>query len=177
MNVILVHGLLGHPKNAWFPWLIGELESRGFEVNSLKMPNPAAPVRTAWVKTLKEAIVDPSQTILVGHSLGCPTILNAVADFPDGSFPHAVLVAGFGRAFNKALTLWFPAPLDFDAIRPKARRWTVIHSTNDVLVPHAEGEWLAKQLGAKLITKNNGHFRFRDGARDLPEALEAIIQT
>jgi len=177
MNVILVHGLLGNPKNAWFPWLIHELDSRGYGVNSLKMPNPAAPSRSAWVKTLKDAIVEPGRTILVGHSLGCPTILNAVSDFPDGSFPHIVLVAGFGRPFTKALSIWFPAPLDLDAIRPKAKRWTVIHSTNDVIVPYAEGEWLAKQLGAKLITKDKGHLRFRDGARDLPEALDAILST
>lgn len=177
MNVILVHGLLGHPKNAWFPWLMGELDAHGIPYNSLKMPNPAAPIRSAWVKTLKEAIVDPTETILVGHSLGCPTILNAVADFPDGTFPRAILVAGFGRPFQPILAPWFPASLDFDVIRPKVRRWTVIHSKNDVLVPYAEGEWLATRLVVPVIAKNNGHFRLREGARDLPEVLDAILAT
>jgi hypothetical protein len=175
MTVILVHGLLGHPKNAWFPWLIGELESRGFDVKSLKMPNPAVPVRSEWVRTLREAIVDPTDTILVGHSLGCPTILNAVADFPDGSFPRIVLVAGFGRPFTKVLEPWFSAPLDFDVIRAKAKRWAVIHSTNDAVVPYAEGVWLSEQLKAGLVTKRNGHFRVHEGGRHLPEVLDAIV--
>lgn len=175
MNVFLVHGLLGHPKNAWFPWLMEELESRGIRVKSLKMPNPAAPKRAAWVRTVKRAIKDPADTVLVGHSLGGATILHAVAHYPDRSFPRIVLVAGFGRPFSKILEPWFPEPLDLAAIRRKARQWTVIHSTNDVLVPYAEGKWLAEQLHANFITKRNGHFRLRDGARDLPEVLDAIV--
>ncbi|MCI0479942.1 alpha/beta fold hydrolase [Candidatus Uhrbacteria bacterium] len=175
MEVVLVHGLLGHPKNAWFPWLMSELETRGIGVRSLEMPNPAIPDRDAWVATVRDAITDPSRTILVGHSLGCAAILQAVADMPPASFPRIILVAGFGRPFMKALEPWFPSPLDLDRIRQVARSWTVIHSTDDLLVPYEEGMWIADRLRAHLVTKRNGHFRARENAKDLPEVLDAIV--
>ncbi|MFH1078358.1 MAG: alpha/beta fold hydrolase [Patescibacteria group bacterium] len=177
MEIILVHGLLGHPRNAWFPWLIGELEQRGISVRSLEMPNPAIPDREAWVRTVKDAIVHPDHTILVGHSLGCATILQAIADFPAASFPRIVLVAGFGRPFMAALESWFPSALDFERIRPVSHAWTVIHSTNDHLVPFEEGTWLADRLHTQLIAKQNGHFRLREGGQHIPEVLEAILAT
>lgn len=177
MEIILVHGLLGHPRNAWFPWLIGELEQRDIAVRSLEMPNSAIPDREAWVRIVKGAIERPDRTILVGHSLGCAAILQAIADYPPETFPRIVLVAGFGRPFMSVLEPWFPAPLDFDRIRPVSRAWTVIHSTNDHLVPFEEGAWLADRLHARLVTKENGHFRLREGGEHIPEVLEAILAT
>ena len=35
----------------------------------------------------------------------------------------------------------------------------------------------ADRLHAQLITKKNGHFRVREGAKQLPEVLDAILAT
>jgi hypothetical protein len=45
------------------------------------------------------------------------------------------------------------------------------------MVPFAEGEWLAKELGVPLIEVKShwGHLVTETGALDLPEILEAII--
>jgi len=156
---------------------MGELEKQGIAVRSLVMPNPAVPDRDAWVATVKDAIKEPGQTILVGHSLGCAAILQAVAAFPPESFPRVIFVAGFGRSFMAALDTWFPSPIDFEHVRHVSRAWTVIHSTNDRLVPYKEGVWLADRLHAQIVTKENGHFRVREGAQQLPEVLDAILST
>jgi len=185
MQAILVHGLIGQPDNHWFPWLMGELEKRGVRTQSLKLPKPVTPHCAEWVATLAQAVEKPSETILIGHSLGCATILHYLQDFSGAEiFPHVVLVAGFGRSFlnprvsklQARLLHWFENDLDYARIRGKARRFTCINSTNDPLVPYAEGVWLAEQLGAKLVTEKKQHFlsvRGR-GVVQLPSVLEAL---
>lgn len=149
------------------------------------MPKPAMPVCGDWTATLESAVQKPGETILIGHSLGCPTILYYLQNYsgPD-ILPHVVLVAGFGRAFlnhhvsklQARLFHWFDGELDFSLIRGKARHFTCINSDNDPLIPFIEGEWLAKQLKGELVTEHKQHFlgvRGR-GVVELPSVLEAI---
>src|SRR5262245_43500518 len=85
MHAILVHGWRGWPENSWFPWLREELERRGWTVDIPSMPDPMVPTPEKWVATLERHIfaasqkeIPPSKVVLVGHSLGCPTILMAL---------------------------------------------------------------------------------------------------
>jgi predicted alpha/beta hydrolase family esterase len=32
MNIVIIHGTFGNPKENWFPWLKEELESKGHKV-------------------------------------------------------------------------------------------------------------------------------------------------
>ena len=75
----------------------------------------------------------------------------------------------------KPLERWFDPPLDFSVIKTKSKKWTVVHSKNDLLVPFREGEWLASQLGANLIIEDKGHLTKREGAKELPSVLNAIV--
>lgn len=179
MTVLLVHGYLGFPDNCWFPWLRRELESRGHDVVAPAMPNPELPERLGWKMTIERSVEEPSSTILVGHSLGCLAILHVLQEYQGPPFAHVVLAAGFGRDFlhTNRLTHWFDVPLDFAHIASKAKRWTSVHSVNDRLVPFAEGEWLAAQLGAERIVENKGHLTKREGAGELPSLLHAILPT
>lgn len=179
MTIVLIHGYLGFPDNCWFPWLRRELEARGHEVIVPAMPNPEFPERLGWQMTIERVVKDPSSTVLIGHSLGCLAILHYLRDTHGSAFPHILLAAGFGRDFlhSNRLSHWFDAELDFSELKTKALRWTCIHSTNDLLVPFAEGEWLAQQLGARLIVEQKGHLTRREGAETLPSILEALRET
>ncbi len=182
MHAILVHGWEGWPENAWFPWLRRELGSRGWTTEALKMPDPALPKRTVWVDTIRRALGRP-ETVLIGHSLGCAAILWTLANYEGPPLTRVVLVSGFGRPFSTILKKagqfhhdWFPHPLDLSAIKPKARSWAVVHAHRDPLVPFEEGEWLAKQLGVKLIVPaRSGHLMHVEGALEVPEILEAAL--
>lgn len=183
MHAILVHGWKGWPDNAWFPWLRKKLEPRGFTTEALELPNPLLPDRDAWVKIVRDAIKYPD-TVLIGHSLGCAAILLALRDYDGPPIEQVVCVSGMGRPYlsgaiiekMKEWTGWFTSAIDFSAIRPKAKKWTVIHSRHDFIVPFKEGEWLAEQLGVPVIDpKAKGHLITEERCLELPEALEAIV--
>lgn len=182
MHAILVHGWKGWPDNAWFPWLRKELEARGFTTESLKLPNPLLPDRDAWVSIVRESIKDPD-TVLIGHSLGCAAVLLALQEYEGPPVEHVVLVSGMGRAYAsgpivdtmKKWTGWFQTSVDFTNVKPKAKRWTVIHSKDDYIVPFEEGKWLADQLGVPVIeTQAKGHLIHEERCFELPEVLKAI---
>src|SRR3972149_7057895 len=75
-RVFIVHRWGGSPTADWYPWLKKELEKKGFVVFVPEMPTPDAPKIKSWVETLRKAVGSPDKdTYLVGHSIGCQTIL------------------------------------------------------------------------------------------------------
>lgn len=74
--VYIVHGYDASPKKHWFAWLKSEIEKSGARAEILTMPTPANPKLDEWLKTLRESVKFEDEVYLVGHSLGCPTILN-----------------------------------------------------------------------------------------------------
>ena len=72
----LVHGWMGNPNNCWFPCLKEKLEELNFEVIIPQMPNPGEPKIETWVPHLQEIAKDADEeSIFIGHSIGCQTIL------------------------------------------------------------------------------------------------------
>ncbi len=179
MHVILVHGWKGSPENAWFPWLRRELESRGYTTEALVMPHPAFPDRQVWVDHIKASITSPD-TVLIGHSLGCPSILLALQSYDGPPLARVVLVAGFARLFQiPLLEHWFgEARIDLNVVRSRAASWRVLHGRFDPLVPFREGEWMAEGLGVPLIETHShrGHLTPVELAFEVPEILQAVIK-
>lgn len=179
MKVVLIHGWLSSPDQNWFPWLKRELKGRGFEVIAPQMPHPMRPDKHKWVPALKALLkdLDPTDTILVGHSLGVPTILYCLQDHEGPAYAKVVLVCGFGRKipFLDDVIDNYDMRLDMRSIRRKASEWICIHGDNDPLVPFGEGKWLAKKLGAEFIVENGrGHLTQYQGTVRLPSALKTI---
>jgi hypothetical protein len=177
MHAILIHGWRGWPENAWFPWLRKELEARGITSEALKMPDPLFPDRMKWIRTVKDAIKG-SDTIIVCHSLGCPTAMFALQDREGPPIEQVVCVSGFGRDFGfPGLKQWFDRyAIRFASASRSVHSWTFIHAKNDFIVPYEEGKWAAEKLNAKFITlKSGGHFMHEEMTFKLPEVLEAII--
>ncbi|MFA6100114.1 MAG: alpha/beta hydrolase [Patescibacteria group bacterium] len=180
-EVILVHGWLSGPRHHWFPWLKEELTNQGYKVMTPVMPNPIRPEKEQWVAKLKEILKtkDPKKTILIGHSLGVPTILYALQGHKGPGFAQVILVSGFGRNIPhlKLVARDYDMHFDMDEIKPKADQWTVIHGDNDPLVPIREGEWLANRLGVDLIIeKNGGHLTQYRGVFKLDSVLKSIAE-
>lgn len=97
-KIFIVHGWDGGPDKDWMPWTKRELSKRGHEVHLLSMPDPDYPKINPWVEHLRKEVGKPSKnTILVGHSMGCQTILRYLETLQeDEKIDRVVLVAGFG---------------------------------------------------------------------------------
>lgn len=75
-KAILIHGWEGSPDKGWFPWLKQKLENESWEVKAPQMPNPSNPEMEKWLEHLDSEIPNFDESYyLIGHSLGCITIL------------------------------------------------------------------------------------------------------
>ncbi len=182
-RVVIVHCWGGYPDYCWYPQTKKELKEKDFQVKVPEMPETEFPKLSKWLPKLKEKIGEPDEDLyLVGHSVGCITILRYLEGLDDNQeIGGVVLVAGFTNDLGfKELKNFFKTPLDLKKIKNKAKKFIAIHSDNDPYVSLDFGELFKKELGAKLIIKHQmGHF---SGPADdeksclsLPEVTESII--
>lgn len=178
-RAIIVHGLSGRPHEAWFPWLSAELEKRKFSVSVPQMPSPNQPHIASWVSELAQKTASPDKgTILIGHSLGCITILHYLESLQEGkTIGGAVFVSGFSSYPGIPETAsFFSLPLNWQKIKSHCKKFTIINSDNDKFVRLIEGRELAEKLGGKLIVeKGLGHMGANDNCKTLPSALKAVL--
>lgn len=181
-RVIIVHGWNDTPNNAWMVWLSHELSKRGFEVVAPELPRPRVPSLQAWVNMLAEATGKlDDQTTIIAHSLGTPTALRLIDDYPDDvQLAGLVLVAGFGDGIRERPGVLFSPPLNFGHIAARVRTRVCIYSDNDRIVPPARSKRLAAAIGAReIMVLGGGHFlgqsRLPGSISQFPVALEAVL--
>lgn len=148
------------------------------------MPNPDTPVFNEWFSKLREEITNPDEnTYLVGHSLGCITILRFLESLDvNQKVGGAIFVAGFGhdleyKGYNGELSSFFETPIDWEKIKTKANKFVVVHSRDDEWVPLEHNKLYQDKLGAESIILNGfGHFSGDDGVAELPVVLSKLLE-
>ena len=162
-HVVLIHGYGVSSENLWFPWLHEELEKRNIRVTAPTMPNPLRPDYKKWMK-LGSAFAAhwTPRTLVIGHSLGGPFSMRLLQHAAKGKVGGVILISPLYAATLsvKPLLEFFEKPIDWELLRERGGRITVIHAKNDPLVPFDHGLRYAECLGAKmhLFTKG-GHLR------------------
>ncbi len=177
-RVFIVHGWEGNPNESWFPWLKVELAKAGFRVEVPQMPNAMHPKEAEWVPYISKIIGKPDQnTYLIGHSLGCITILRYLETLKVGDkIGGAVLVAGFSSDLGyDDIRNFLDHPVDWQKVKSHCTRFVAINSDNDEYVPVQHGMTFKEKLGAKLIIESKGHLNTEAGVLQLPQALDAIV--
>lgn len=148
------------------------------EAELLTMPNPKYPVMSEWIDTLNDAIGSADEMVyMVGHSLGCITILRYLEALADHKkIGGAILVAGFPESIKiNELGTFFETPLDYKKVKESAKAFVAMYSDNDPYVPMKNSELLEEKLGAELmLMKGAGHMNASDGYRELPIVLEKL---
>ena len=184
----LIHGWGDSPLGSWFPWLKLELEEKGYQVSVPAMPHPERPTIEDWVAALSTA-VDPmpdEETVLVGHSVGCQTILRYIQKLPEEvEIGQVALVApwlvlsGIEKDEEGIAKPWLETPIDFGAIRKRVDRFGLLFSEDDPYVPIRENvdlfhEALLDAFG--MILPNKGHISGFDNppVRELPEIFQVL---
>src|SRR3989344_1025876 len=145
-KVYLIHGWNGFPNNHWFPWLKKELEKLNFKVESLEMPNSKHPKLKEWLNHLNKSIEPNKDTYLVGHSLGCITIVRYLESLPENvKIKGCIFVAGFSFLNYKEIKEFYEKNPDINIIKAK-----------------------------KVLEKEKGHFCLNDSVDKLPSVLNTI---
>jgi len=187
-RVFIIHGWCGYPEEGWQAWLRNELQGSGFDVQNPAMPNTERPTIDEWVPFLRQVVGNTDEdTYLVGHSVGCQTILRFIESLPKGAkVGGAVLVAPWinllGGAYEddedkKIAKAWLETPLDWRKIKTHTQKFTCIFSDNDPAVPLDDSKIFENELGAKIIVESGkSHFSGDDGVNELPLARDELLE-
>lgn len=182
-KVVLMHGKDTDPTQKWYPWLISKMNDRNIKVVAPILPKPNDPVMGEWLKELDKANPDEN-TILIGHSRGCGTILRWLEKLPKNKKVKKVIliapISGFiDKMFIKTESnfgFYTKDGYNFDKIKEHCDDFVVMHSKDDPWVPFESGVEVAKGLKAKFLKFDNyRHFGY--GFPEIPELLEEIDKT
>lgn len=146
------------------------------------MPRTEAPVIKEWIEKLTQVVdkID-KQTFLVGHSIGCQTIIRYLETLTkDQKVGGVLLVAPWIHLVNledeesEAIAKpWTETPIDWEKAKSRASKFICLFSDNDPWVPVSEAEIFKKELGAEVkILLNQGHFNDRKSEIIFQEILK-----
>lgn len=182
-RAIIVHCWEGTQNYCWYPAVKKELEGHGFEVQVPEMPETLTPKLTGWLPKLTEVIGSPNEElILIGHSLGCITIMRYLETLNERQkVGGVILIAGYTDDLGfEQLKNFYVDPISFEKIKKRANHFVAINSDNDPYVDIKYGSILQKKLGARLIIKHNmGHFSGavdnEESCTELPDVVEEVL--
>jgi len=156
-NVIICHCYGCAPDSNWFPWLKNELEKEGVKVFVPDFGQVEVPDYDKWHKRLCDALngLVPSETVLVGHSLGAALIPRYLSSYDGEPFAATFLVAApFDNVGWKVLEPFFERSGLQKSAGGKMGKLTLINSDDDPYVPLGHGEKYKELFGGEAIVEH-----------------------
>lgn len=178
-NVFIIHGVGGNPEENWFFWLKEKLEPLGCNVIVPQFPTPEGQTLDNWLNVFYENRDSLNKdTIVIGHSLGVPFLLNVIEKHPVKS---AFLVAGFtgvaGNKFDESMKTFAQRNFNWEKIKNNCKSFYVFHSNNDPYIKIEKANELARNLDTEVILiKGAGHINTDAGFTTFELLLEKIKQ-
>ncbi|MBD8575231.1 serine hydrolase family protein [Pseudomonas syringae] len=178
-HVYIVHGYRATPDDHWFAWLKQRLEQTGATVSVVALPPSINPRPQQWQQALAEQIPHPDDhSWFVTHSLGSIALLEYLATRKNlSTIGGYVLVSGFNERLSNIpqLDSFIRPDLDYRKLVQLTHNRVVIAARNDVVVPHAISETLAKRLEARFVSlPQGGHFLAAEGFETFPRVFEEL---
>lgn len=182
-RVFVIHGWGGSPDDDFFPWIEEQFLKRGYEIYIPQMPDTENPKINVWVKFLADLIGEPQEAdILIGHSIGCQTILRYLQGLNKEKVDQVILVAAWTTLKNlssdehwEIAKPWIETPIDFSKAKTHANSIIVIQSDDDPVVPFEENKKVFEDNDFNVIVQHNkGHFNADDGVTEMPVLLELV---
>lgn len=178
-QLFIVHGFEGSPHGNWFDDLAQRARRAGMATAQIGMPHPHKPTVAAWQQTLDNAIgAADENTFLVGHSLGCISLLHFLSRRRPRRIGGLLLAAGFADCLPKLPQLddYIRACAPNDAVLRSIDMPVIsLISTNDTHVPTHLSVCMAKSLHSRIHwIENGGHLMASDGFEHLPQAWQAL---
>lgn len=184
-TAILIHGWGGSPKKDWFSWATDNVAKIGYDVICPEMPETDKPKISLWVNKLKKILNETNEEIvLVGHSIGCQTILRALSEIDvKSNIKRIILVAPWwfltiGESEEIIAKPWYEQNIDFSKINNNYKDIVCIFSDNDPVVPlDLNKDFFVEKINPKiLLHKGMGHFSGDDDPpfKEIPFLLEYL---
>lgn len=155
----MYHCAGGTPNHFWFPFVTSELQRIGYTVSVPQLPDADHPDIKKWLPYALEEGTFTTETVLIGHSAGCPLILS-ILETIEVKIRQALLVAGFIEEVDKDE----PEPIlqasyDWKKIKSHVGDIVFINSDNDPWgCDDTAGRKMFDQLGGTLIIRHGeGH--------------------
>ncbi len=178
MTILILHAIGGHAGDHWEQWLNDELTKLGHKVIMPQLPNSKHPDRQTWDRAVAAAAdgVDPSELVIVGHSLGVPTALDYIERLhqPIRGF---VSVAGWAYDIGTELNSYYmrERTIDFDKVRPNILHAVVFYSDDDPYLTQQCLKDLATELRVDpIVIPKGGHLNTDAGYTTFPELLDKV---
>ena len=157
---VLLHGWGGDATSNWFPEVRMRLEKQGHTVYVPSFPNTGTPEYDEWAAHFSAEILPhiDSDTIVEGHSLGCPFILRFMSEnkIPLAEL-HLVAPAPDDCGIAE-ISSFFTRPWDTLWITETVLNIEIYGSDNDQFIPLHKFEKLAEDLRARFhFLPNRGH--------------------
>ncbi len=189
-TIFLVHGWGGNKDGNWFKWLKEQTKEK-FNTIIPQFPNTLKPKLKDWISEMEKYKSNfDENTILIGHSLGCPTIC-AFLEKNKIKVKKIILVAPCFTKYNKndfdIVRKLEPSKevvnilkeyieefnINFEEVRKYADEVVVYLSKDDPYVYSLDfrREEYAKLNPTEKIFENKGHFNEETGVTSFPEIL------
>ena len=165
---VLLHGWGGDSCSNWFPSVRERLESRGHEVLAPSFPNTETPDYDEWEAYFTAEVLPhiDSDTIVVGHSLGCPFILRFITENKIPVAELHLVAPAPDDCGAEEITTFFTRRWDILWVRETVKNIEIYGSDNDQFIPLEKFKLLAADFHAKFhFIPNRGHLN----SETLPE--------
>ena len=177
-SAFIFHGSNGSNNAHWYPWLKKKLEERNLQVFLPQFPIGDEQTLENWLNTLNPFKNNLNNSILIGHSLGVPFILN-ILDLWDYKIKATFFVSGFIGNLevedDPNIKYFSEKNFDWNKIKKNCKRFYVFHSDNDPYVPLEKAEEIVDKLGVKVILIKGGkHFQEQSGFKTFDLLLKKI---
>jgi len=176
-NAVILHGTSDSPDSYWIPWLKAELQKKGYKVWAPQLPDANRPNLGTQLPFVLEGGHFGEETVLVGHSAGCPLILSVLEKL-DVKVKEAVLVAGYSAPLPHGASILQPS-YDWEGIKSRCGDFVFINSDDDPWgCDDKQGRIMFDHLGGtQVILHGEGHMgssRFNQPYKEFPLLLKLI---
>lgn len=182
-RALIVHCWGGSPTYCWYPYAKDVFEQSGYKVSIPALPDPNSPKETEWVECLDSSINDfgglDEHLVLIGHSIGCATILRYLESVSDNRIIQGVIfVAGFTEGLGHSSNIdnsFFNRSFNFKKIKASSEVFVAIQSDRDPFVPWKFAPIFETELNATVLQSHDkNHFLSGDVCLELPELSDAL---
>ena len=169
-HLAILHGFGGTSQDNWQPYVQKRFESVGWQVDTPNIPNSDEADLERWIRYINENVTLTSNTVLVGHSAGCPLIISLL-ERSDVKIKKAVLVSGFIEPIADMVAPLIQDSYDWEKIKANCVDFYFINSDNDPYqCDDKQGRIMFDNLGGtQIIMSGEGHFGTSEYNQPYPE--------